>query len=140
MTLHKNLNSYPNTMTENDKQLQNIAQKIANDAGIPESQEYGSVILLLMITSIILTSIRILQECNNKSSDDNKVKSCHQQILAVCGKKSWFTKIRLKRLIRKELGCEEYKQYGDKLVDSILNTGANLTEEETKNLMEAINV
>lgn len=124
-------------MTENN-QVQKIAQKIIDSTEIPESDKYGSAIVLLMIASIVLTAIRITQECHNK--EINQLKTYHNQIVILCNKKSWTTKMRLRRLIRRELDSDEYKQYGEKLLDSILKIGSTLTEEETKTLMEAANV
>lgn len=124
-------------MTENNK-VQNIVQKIIDITEIPESDKYGSAIVLLMVASIVLTAIRILQECRNKEID--QLKTYHNQIIVLCNKKSWITKMRLRRLIRRELDSDEYKKYGEKLLDSILKIGSTLTEEETKTLMEAANV
>lgn len=47
--------------------------------------------------------------------------------------------MRLKKIMRKEMTKDEYKQYANLLVSAILNKGENITEEETSVLLEAIN-
>ena len=44
--------------------LKKIAEKIRKKVDIPEEENFGSIIAILMIISIILTLIRVLQECN----------------------------------------------------------------------------
>ena len=48
--------------------------------------------------------------------------------------------MRIKRILRKELSKEEYAKYGIQLLNSILDTGANLKDDEVITLVEAANV
>ncbi len=119
--------------------INNIAQNILNKI---DTTKYGSVISILMIVSIILTSVRILQECkkNNQLSSSNKNLAYQHEMITLSRKRGWWTKHRLKKIIRKELPYDAYKAYGDQLVDSILSYGENITEEDTQTLLEAANV
>lgn len=132
-------------MTENEHNLQRIATKVMEHTNIRPSAQYGSVIVILMITSIILSAIRVLQECN-KNSSVAKLSGSEQyaiyknQIAKLCYQKSWLTKMRLRRLVRRELDPDDYKKYGEQLLNSLLEIGENLTDEEIQTLMEASNV
>jgi hypothetical protein len=128
---------------ELENKVKTIAEKVLNQTTWPKSENYGSVIAILMVVSIILTSIRILQECkkNRKfSSQTEKYQTYKQEIKEVSRTRSWFTKLGLKKIIRKELGKDEYKQYGNELLYAILNIGDTLTDEEAITLVEAANV
>ena len=47
--------------------INNIAENILNK--LNTNNQYGSVISILMIVSIILTSVRILQECKKNNQE-----------------------------------------------------------------------
>lgn len=128
---------------ETDK-IKTIAVNILKKANIAENDNYGNPIAILMVISIMLTCIRIIQECSkNKQNNFTKqdiINDYHSQITSLGKSKNWFTKMRIKRLIRKEMNAQEYKQYGNSLANAILDYGANLKEEETIILMEAAHV
>lgn len=129
----------------NNEKLKNIAQKVLDQVKISDKDTHGSLITLLMIISIILTVIRVLQECNksklnNFSSSRDKYTYFGEQIKNTSVRKSWFTKMMIKKAIRKELDREQYKEYGIQLMNAILNTGENLTQDELITLSEAVNV
>lgn len=130
--------------TENDIKLKNIAKKVLNKAGIPDDQKFGSVIAILMMISIILTAIRVLQECNKAKTkgmtaqDKNAVYGA--EIRTFSKKRGWFTRLRMKRIVKKELSAEDYNKYGIKIVESMLDTGENLKDDEVVTLVEASNV
>jgi hypothetical protein len=125
----------------NNEKLKLIANKVIEKSQIPEKDNYGfAIVTVLMVISIILTCVRILQEC-----DKNKVLPMDQaqyskEIKALTNTRGWFTKMRIKKLIRKELTSENYRLYNKALLEAILDTGETLTEEETFTLMEAANV
>ena len=52
---------------KDEEKLKKIALKVLSDAGIVKESAFGSTIAILMIVSIILTCIRVIQECNQKS-------------------------------------------------------------------------
>lgn len=131
-------------MKNNNKDLEQIAINILKQANIYEEDKFGFPIAILMTISIILTCIRIIQECNkNKISEYNeydRLSFYKNNINTLSINRNWFTKMRLKKVIRQNLSKEEYKNYGNKLLDSILKYGETLTDEETSTLMEASNV
>lgn len=132
-------------MNEQDIKLQNIAQKIIdNMERDPEDKEFGCVILILMIISIVFTLIRIIQECNKSKiklfSQENKCAYFKSEIENLSLKKSWFTKRMIKKTIRKEMKKEDYDKYGVSLMNAILKTGINITDDESITLVEATNV
>ena len=55
-------------------------------------------------------------------------------------KRGWFTRLRMKRIVKKELSAEDYNKYGIKIVESMLDTGENLKDDEVVTLVEASNV
>ena len=126
-------------------ELNNISEKIRKESGIPEDEKFGSIMAILMIISITLTLIRILQECNkNKKTDQlsatDKYNLYGSEIKSYSIKRGWFTKLRIKKVIRKQMSSDQYKKYGSALLDSVLNTGENLKDDEVITLVEAANV
>lgn len=128
----------------NDQKLKEIAKNIIKVAGLDQEEKFGSVIAILMIISIILSCIRVIQECNKNKSDftDSKIKSefYGDQIRSLSVNRGWFTKMRVKKILRKELSPEDYKKYAAKITDALLNYGENITQEDICTLMEAANV
>jgi hypothetical protein len=129
----------------NDTQLKHIGSKVLAKAGIPEEEKFGSVIAILMIISIILTVIRVLQECNkNKLSGNYSAQDKYdlygQEIKEYSKRRGWFTKMRIKKILRKELSKEQYEKYSLALVNALLETGENLNNQEVLSLVEAANV
>jgi hypothetical protein len=128
----------------NNEKLKNIAQKVLDKVKYKNSEDYGSVIAVLMVISIILTVIRVLQECNKSklSTFTGKDKSAYfaNEIKQTVIRRTWFTKMMLKKTIRRELSREQYKIYGTDLMNAILDTGEELQDDELYTLVEAANV
>jgi hypothetical protein len=130
---------------QNSEQLKNIAIKILEKSKI-EKTEYGfDPITILMIISVVLTCIRILQECNkNKLSSDSSVDdkcSLYQtEIQQYSIRRGWFSKMRIKKILRSQMKPEDYNKYSFSIINALFDTGETLTKEETKILMEAANV
>lgn len=128
----------------NNIELNNIAKKVLKQANVPEDQKFGSIIAILMMISIILTVIRILQECNkNKTvgmTSKDKITTYGDSIRLFSKKRGWFTRMRIKRIVRRELTSEEYNKYGIKITEALLDTGESLTDGEVTTLVEAANV
>jgi len=125
-------------------ELENISKKVLKQSNIPEDQQFGSIIAILMMVSIILTVIRVLQECN-KSKTQNMASSDKALVYALdirdySKKRGWFTRLRIKRIVKKQLSSEDYHKYGIKITEALLDTGENLTDEEAYTLVEAANV
>lgn len=126
------------------EKLKAIAEKVLKQANIPDNEKFGSVIAILMMISIILTTIRVLQECNkNKTkgmSAENKYQVYGENIRSYSKKRGWFTKLRIKKILRRELDKEEYNQYHIKLTEALLDIGETLKDDEIVTLVEAANV
>jgi len=128
-----------------NEKLKNIAEKIRQLSNIPEEETFGSVMAILMIISITLTLIRVIQECNkNKISEDfSQQDVCNlygQEIRSYSLRRGWFTKLRIKKILRRKMSKEQYAKYSLKLVNAILDVGENLKDDEVITLVEAANV
>jgi hypothetical protein len=128
-----------------NKKLENIGNKILQKADLPKDiDKSGSIILIIMIISAVLTLIRIMQECNKKKlinlSRPEKAKIMQSEIKNVCIKNTLLNRLRLSRIIKQNLSKEEYKLYGDKIKNAIMDVGSQLTDEESLTLVEAANV
>lgn len=125
--------------------LRAIALKVVNNANLNHDEKFGSVIAILMIISVVLTCIRILQECNKNKLPENcsmsdKCAVYGEEIRTFSRQAGWFTRARIKRILRKELSKEDYNKYALPLVSSILHTGVNLTDDEIQTLVESSHV
>lgn len=132
-------------MADNEK-LKAIAIKILNRSNVQKDNQYGfAVVTILMIISIILTCIRILQECNKSQHTENftqqeKYSLYGEQIKTYSAKRGWFTKMRLKKILRREMSAEDYAKYSISIISALLDTGETLTDDEIITLVEAANV
>jgi len=128
------------------EELKNIALKILNKSQVPQEDNHGfAIITILMIISVVLTCIRILQECNkNKlstlSTQQDKYNLYGEQIKYFSTHKGWFTKMRIKKILRREMTKDDYAKYSMSILVALLDTGELLTEDEIKTLVEAANV
>lgn len=127
-----------------DPRLEAIALKVMDKMDLSnKSDKYGNIIVVIMIIGIILTLVRIIQECNNGFTvfnNEQKTKYMQEQIKTICISRNFLNNWRLKRIIKNKLSAEDYKQYGDSLRKAILDTGVDITEEESCALVEAANV
>jgi predicted metal-binding transcription factor (methanogenesis marker protein 9) len=128
-----------------NEKLKNLAEKIRKLANIPEDENFGSVMAILMIISIIFTLVRVLQECNkNKlktaSTPQDKYALYGSEIKNCSIRRGWFTKMRVKKILREKMSREQYNKYNKALLEAIFNTGENLTDEEVVTLVENANV
>ena len=131
-------------MQDNEK-LKPIAIAILKKAQIPQEEKYGSIIAILMVISIILTIIRVIQECNKQkistlSNANDRFSLYGTDIRNFSKKRGWFTKMKIRKIIRRELDRDQYKEHGEKLLYAILDEGENLTDDQVVTLVEAANV
>jgi hypothetical protein len=129
---------------QDSEKLRAIAQKVIDNANLESDNNFGSIIIILTVISIILTTIRVLQECNkNKllnASKEERYEKYGSDIKEFSQKRGWFTRMRIKKIIRREFKKEDYEKYGLKLTEAILNIGETLKDDEIKTLVEAANV
>lgn len=132
-------------MADNDK-LKAIAIKILEKSTVPKDEVYGfAIVTILMIISIVLTCVRILQECNkNKlsanSTAQDKYTMYGEQLHTFSERRGWFTKMRIKKILRREMNREDYEKYSLTILNALLETGEVLTEDEIQTLVENANV
>jgi cell division protein FtsL len=129
---------------EKNLALEKIAKKVLNNMQLPTEKEYSiDPITIILVISVILTLIRVIQECrkNRKLIKDKNeyVFSMKKDIQEAILKDSWLNRLRLQRIIKQNLSKDQYKAYGKALQYSIMGTGINLTEDEVYTLMEAAN-
>jgi hypothetical protein len=130
----------------NNDQLKAIAIKVLEKSTVPKQDNYGfAIVTILMIISIILTCVRILQECNKnkltaQSTAEDKYAMYGEQLHTFSERKGWFTKMRIKKILRREMKKEDYEKYSLAIVNALLQTGETLTDDEITTLVEAANV
>lgn len=130
----------------NNEKLKNIAVKILEKSNVPKENTYGfAIVTILMIISIVLTCVRILQECNkNKlstlSTAQDKYLLYGEQIRSFSERRGWFTKMRIKKILRREMNKEDYEKYSLAILNALLETGEVLTDDDVVTLVEAANV
>ena len=127
---------------ENQEKLKAIATSILEQANYHsndvsgDEDEHGSVIAVIMIISTLLTLIRIVQECNK-----NKDKMFYaNKIRDISVRRGWYTKMRIKRILRRELTPEDYRKNATSLVNAILDEAAQIKEEDLITILESANV
>jgi hypothetical protein len=131
-------------MSNQQQDLSEIAEKVISKMPQKSEENFGFVITVLMVISIILTLVRVIQECNKtKINTFNQKEMCAffaDQTKTLSIKRSWFTKMTIKKILRKELSKDNYRTYGYDLMNAILDTGTELNEQEIKTLVETLNV
>lgn len=131
---------------DNKEQLKNIALKVLSKTNIPKNNEHTfDPFTILMIISVILTCIRILQECNkNKLNKEctaqDKYALYGAEVKEYSIRKGWFTKMRIKKILRREMKPDDYNKYSLSITNSLLDNGETLTDEELQTLVEAAHV
>lgn len=132
-------------MADNEK-LKAIAIKILDKSKAPKDEVYGfAIITILMIISIILTCVRVLQECNKSkltanSTAADKYSVYGEQLHTFSERRGWFTKMRIKKILRREMNREDYDKYSLSILNALLETGEVLTDDEIQTLVENANV
>lgn len=130
---------------QNEK-IRNIAVKVLNKTNMQKTDNYEfDPITILMMISVILTLIRILQECNKNKihsgcSDKDKYLLYGQQIKEFSLARGWFTKMRMKKILRREMKQEDYEKYSLSIINALLDKGETLTDDEIQTLVEVANV
>lgn len=127
-----------------ETKVKEIAEKVISKVPNNDPEKFGSIIMILMVVSILLTIIRVIQECNKNKTElmsaSEKTNLFSSEIRSLSLRKTWFTKMTTRKAIRRELSREDYRDYGVALMNAILETGETLTDEETQTLLEAANV
>lgn len=128
----------------NNKELEDISRSVLSKAKISDTDKFGSVIAILMMISIILTLVRVLQECNKNKTvglcATEKYQLYGEEMRLFSKNRGWFTKMRIKKVLRQQLTREDYAKHHMALLNAILDTGENLKDDQIITLVEAANV
>lgn len=125
--------------------LEKIGKKVLDGVKMEDNPKYGFVdpITIILVISVILTLIRVIQECrkNRNLLKDSKEASSllKRDIQDIIIKDSLWNNWKLKKVLKQKLSKDQYKAYGKDLQNSIMEVGVNLTEDEVHTLMEAAN-
>jgi hypothetical protein len=126
-----------------DPKLEQLANKILNKAQV-KNENYGiDPITLIIIIGVMLSLIRVIQECRKKRKSLNKYDNAldlRHTIVNISIKDSWLNNYRLTKILKQHLSKKQYNDYGDSLKKAIMDVGRNLNDEESLILLEAINV
>lgn len=127
-----------------DKKTRDIVDKVLRKSGLHNEPEFGSVIMIIMMVAIIVNVIRVIQECNKKKlvglGSCDKSNLYHADIIDFSKKRGWFTKMRIRKVLRQHMSKDDYHKYGLQIVKGLLDVGEAVTEDEVLTLMEAANV
>jgi hypothetical protein len=132
--------------TPDNEKLKAIAVKILEKSNVQKDEVYGfAIVTILMIISIALTCVRILQECNKSklsasSTAEDKYSIYGEQLHTFSERRGWFTKMKIKKILRREMNREDYEKYSLSILNALLETGEVLTDDEIKTLVENANV
>lgn len=126
-----------------DPRLENLAKKVLAKTDISQDGNYGSVMLILMVISIIISLIRVIQECQknklNTMDLSGQKELMRSEISNISIRRTWLNQLRLNRIIKKHISKEDYTKYGSQLKNAILDYGPELNDEDVTALVNVIN-
>jgi len=125
-------------MKQPNEKMKTLAVDVLSTQDLPQDK-FGSVIMIIMMVAILVNVIRVIQECNKNKTQD-KVLLYRQHIQEICTHRGWFARMRLRKIMRRELKPEDYKSYSGSLTKAIFDKGERITEDEVKTLLEVIDV
>lgn len=120
----------------NNKEIvQNISKKICNNMNYnPETDDAGSILVILSLTGIVLSLIRIVQECNNKKTskmnEKERIEFIQKKIKDLCSSNNILNRWRLSRVIKKHMSPTDYKIIGKQTTEAIIKAGMELDYSE----------
>jgi hypothetical protein len=127
-----------------EPKLEAIGYKILNKVDNKPQDEHGSIILIVMVISVVLSLIRVIQECNSKKlvllNRPQQFQLMGESMKTIAMKRTLINQWRLKRILKNKLSPQDYRLYGQSLQRAIMDTGAHLTDDEISTLLEASNV
>lgn len=137
-------NIYMNQLNSNPK-LEILAKKVLSKVNIDNAtkEKFGSVVIILMVISIILTLVRAIQECRKNQlfalDNNSQCKLIREEIKNISIKKNLLNQFRLNRILKQQMPKEDYKQYGKQLKNAILEYGSTIDEEDSSTIVNALN-
>lgn len=124
--------------------VEKLAKNVAVEAGLDPEQKFGSVLLIIMLVGIFINIIRVIQECNKPElsalNDSQKTKAYASHIKSLSVGRGWYTKMRIRKILRQNMPREDYRAHGSALCEAILTQAESLSNQEVQSLIEASDV
>lgn len=113
-------------------EIEKLAQKVLDNMGCEGEEEYGvDPITIILVISVILTLVRVIQECRKK-------RVSRADLVEIVNNDSWLNRWRVQRVLKKELSANQYKKYGKRLQQSLKDVAVSLKDEQVTQLMENV--
>ena len=127
-----------------NKDLAEISEKVLSNSNLPQEDKFGfDPITIIMIIAIIVNVIRVIQECNkekkNSSDEQEYCTFLRDRIKELCNRRSFISVMRLKKILRRHMNKDDYYKYKEYLINGLIKTGSELSENETYTLLEHSN-
>ena len=130
-------------MKDNKAVINELATRIIEETFHDDKkakQYYIDPLTIILVISILLTLIRVIQECRKKRtklfSSSEKYAYFHSEINSLCFNNTFFTRMRINSAIKEHLTKEQYQKYGKALLDAIIKVGCKMSQEQTTALLE----
>jgi len=127
--------------------LETLAQDILDKtlAKVKETDRYSiDPLTIIILIGIAVNVIRVIQECNkNKTTKlkfGEKVDLLSTDIKFRSNNHSFFTRLKIRSIIKKHLNSSQYKVYKEPLLQTLLDIGKKVKEEQVTALLEYENV
>lgn len=128
-----------------------ILERLAKDildktlSKVKETDRYGiDPLTIIILIGIVVNIIRVIQECNkNKTSKltfGDKVDLLSTDVKFRSNNHNLLTRLRIRSIIKKHLNKSQYKVYKNALLESLLDLGKKVKEEQVSALLEYENV
>lgn len=128
------------------KVVEDLAREILNETeeNLIETKThdmYGiDPITIIICISIIVNIIRVIQECKkNKSVDMTQTEKTNlltTEIKFQSMNNGWFTRRKVRNIIRKHITKEQDKKYGEAMLKALFAVGKKTTDEQVCSLLE----
>jgi hypothetical protein len=123
--------------------IEELAKEIYNKtlSKVKETDRYGiDPITIIMIIAIMVNVIRVIQECNKnkttKLSAGEKTEFFNTDVRFRSFNHSFLTRMKLRKILKNQLTKHQYKVYGDAIVQTLLEVGKTVKEEQVSALLE----
>jgi len=124
-----------------------LAQEIHDKtlSKVKETDRYGiDPLTIIILIGIAVNVIRVIQECNKNKTKKlkfgEKVDLLSTDIKFRSNNHSFFTRLKIRSIIKKHLNKSQYKVYKEPLLETLLEIGKKVKEEQVLALLEHENV
>jgi len=124
-----------------------LAQEIHDKTSskVKETDRYGiDPLTIIILIGIAVNVIRVIQECNKNKTKKlkfgEKVDLLSTDIKFRSNNHSFFTRLKIRSIIKKHLNKSQYKVYKEPLLETLLEVGKKVKEEQVSALLEHENV